>query len=73
MKTQMSVVKAIHITRLGGFTGSNPEILAVYPRNLNQTLSEKSIIDQFLINFFKKDKKNVTEDSQKTKIEVESK
>lgn len=44
----MSVVKTIHITRLGGFTGSNPEILAVFPRNLNETLSEQSIIDHSL-------------------------
>ena len=44
----MSVVKTIHITRLGGFSGSNPEILAVFPKNLNESISEQSIINHSL-------------------------
>lgn len=48
MKTHMSVVQTIHITRLGGFIGSHPEILAVFPKNVNDAMSEEAIIDHSL-------------------------
>ena len=44
----MSLVKTIHITRLGGFTQSNPEILASFPLDAAATLSKDNIIEYSL-------------------------
>ena len=43
----MSLVQTIHITRLGGFTGSNPELMAQFPIGIAE-MEEKTIIDNSL-------------------------
>lgn len=44
----MALVKAIHITRLGGFTGSNPEFLAGYPDSKLDSAAKQTVIDKSL-------------------------